>query len=78
MGHVLSFALKGLRSAVATSGNPGPFSSTSTSTSTNTSSGENTVVLLGVLQIFGSLYGTHAMCMSPSTYDEVCETILHL
>ena len=78
MSHVLGFALKGLRSPGATSGDPDP-SSTRPSTSTNTSSDYNTSgVLFGALQVFGSLYSTYTMWMSPPTYDRVCEIILHL
>jgi len=75
VGHILGFALKGLRAAGSASGGTGP---SSTSPSLPTGGGQSiSEVLLGSLQIFENLYSARAMWMSP-TYNEVCEMILRL
>ena len=86
VGHILGFALKGLRSSGFAHGGPNTPLPTGTGMST-TSNGSGSggggggqsasEVLLGSLQIFENLYSARAMWMSP-TYAEVCEMILRL
>ena len=79
VGHILGFALKGLRSAGApSSGTASPSPGTPLTIGGGGSGGQSiSEVLLGSLQIFENLYSARAMWMSP-TYNEVCEMILRL
>jgi len=80
VGHILGFALKGLRSASPSSNiTRSPSPGMALAMGGDGSGGGQSIPedLLGTLQIFENLYSARAMWMSP-TYNEVCEMILHL
>jgi len=82
VGHIIDFALKGLRSASSSSNStrsPSPGMALAMGGSGGGGGGGHSIseVVLGTLQIFENLYSARTMWMSP-TYNEVCEMSLHL